>query len=301
MNASRLFAIVVATASLVGCTANTTEPTSEEVANSAQALTLAQCATQRDTCFSANPLFGLLTCPAQYAQCTLTASNGLPAEVSAAIADTTQCAATGVDCTAGASTPAQLLDCTAAEAACVANVVDVHLPSVVTGTASCVDTSVSCIKAAKTAADLTACANALESCAVTQVETVLPPQVGTAIGQVTTCETTLNSCIAAAQTPSALTACTTAGASCVAGTLGVTLPTVPAAAVVHCTETAGSCVLDSKTVSDVTACATTLTSCVTTAVGSTPVLTCAQKWTACVGNNPLNFLVCSAQLATCKP
>ena len=162
MNASRLFAIVVATASLVGCTANTTEPTSEEVANSAQALTLAQCATQRDTCFSANPLFGLLTCPAQYAQCTLTASNGLPAEVSAAIADTTQCAATGVDCVAAASTPAQLLDCTAAEAACVANVVDVHLPSVVQGTASCVDTSVSCIKAAKTAADLTACANALE-------------------------------------------------------------------------------------------------------------------------------------------
>ncbi|HLK41453.1 MAG TPA: hypothetical protein VKU41_32110, partial [Polyangiaceae bacterium] len=92
-----------------------------------------------------------------------------------------------------------------------------------------------------------------------------------------------------------------AGATCVAGGLGVTLPNVSVEGVVQCADTAANCALAATTVSDVTTCASTLTSCAASAAGVTSPapLTCAQKFTACLAKNPLNFLTCAAQLSTC--
>jgi hypothetical protein len=306
MNRSSLFALLVVGTSLsTGCAASVDgqgqggqgEP-AEKTAASAQALTVAQCGTQRDTCMAQDPLFGIFVCPAQYAQCTATASNGLPAQVNSAISETAACTSAFLNCSNDASTPAQLTSCTATEATCIASIVQVNLPPVVTGTATCVTNSVTCINAAEAVSDLTTCANNLESCAVTQAESVVPPQVGEVIGSVSTCETTLNSCITAATTPAAVTACGQTGATCVAGTLGVTIPNLPVTGVVNCAQTAATCALDAETVDSVTSCATTLTTCVANV--AQPVLTCDQKFTACLAANPFNFFQCGNQLATCQ-
>ena len=86
--------------------------------------------------------------------------------------------------------------------------------------------------------------------------------------------------------------------------LGVTLPDVSISGVVTCAENAAGCTLDATTVAGVTKCATTLTSCAASAagVGSAPPAppTCEQQFTACINKNPLNFLGCAANLATCK-
>src|SRR5882672_3421410 len=141
---------VLIISAVAGCAAGgptgATGETSEEgpVKQSApQALTLAECATQRDTCFLNNPFFGLFTCPVQYAQCQTTASNGIPAAVTSAISDTAACARTEASCLNAAKNAASRLQCTQKAADCVAAVVDARLPPVVTGTAMCIDNAVS--------------------------------------------------------------------------------------------------------------------------------------------------------------
>jgi hypothetical protein len=287
----------------VGCAASADGPGgSEHTSTSAQALTLTQCASQRDACLTSNPLFGWFTCPAQYALCTATASNGLPAQVNQAISDAASCTGADLECTNAANTPAALAACATTDAECVASIVQAQLPSIVTGTATCVTDAVKCINAAELVTDLTTCANNLQSCAVTQVQMVVPPQVGQVIGTVNSCETTLNNCISAAATPAAVTKCSQTGATCVAGGLGVTLPDVTVPAVVQCAETAAKCALAASSIDDLTGCTSNLNICNANAVGqdgAPPVLTCAQKWTACLAKNPLNFLACDVQLLGC--
>jgi hypothetical protein len=298
-----LAVVFAGTSLLIGCAANVDgQGSSEKTSTSAQSLTLTQCASQRDSCLSSNPLFGWFTCPAQYTQCAATASNGLPAQVNQAISDAAACTSADLECTNAATTPAGVAECATTEAECVATIVQAHLPTIVTGTSTCVADSVKCINAAEEVTDLTTCANNLESCAVTQVQMVVPAQVGQVIGTVSSCQTTLTSCIAAATTPAGVTQCSETGATCVAGGLGVTLPDVSVTGVVQCAQTAATCVLDASSVNAVTECTTTLTSCAASAVGDAgapPAMTCEQKWTACLAANPLNFLTCDLQLVTC--
>jgi hypothetical protein len=305
MNHSAIASFILVTTSMIGGCAATVDRqgSPEQTKASAQSLTLAQCASQRDACLANNPLFGLFTCPGQYALCTVTASNGLPAQINSARRDAAACASANLDCVNSATTAADLAACAATQAECVASIVQVHLPKIVSGTATCVDNSVKCINAAEQVSDLTTCANDLQSCAVTQVQKVVPPEVAQTIGSVNACRTTLNSCIAAAETPAAVTACSETNARCVATGLGVPVPDVSVTAVVRCTDTAANCTLDASTPEDVAACASGLRACVGAAVGSDstpPAMTCAQKWTACLAKNPLNFVVCDLQLATCQ-
>jgi hypothetical protein len=287
----------------VGCAASVDGPGSSERTNtSAQSLTVTQCASQRDSCLTSNPLFGWFACPAQYTLCAATASNGLPAQVNQAISDAASCTSADLECTNAATSAAAVAECATTNAECVGAILQVHLPSIVTGTATCVSDSVKCINAAEKVSDLTTCANNLQSCAVTQVQAVVPAQVGQVIGTVNSCETALNGCISDATTPAAVTECSQTGATCVAGALGVTLPDVSIPAVVRCAETAGKCALDASSIDSITGCATTLNSCVANAVGqdgAPPVVTCEQKWTACLAKNPLDFLTCDVQLLGC--
>ncbi|MDB4971695.1 MAG: hypothetical protein JWN48_36 [Myxococcaceae bacterium] len=276
---------------------------SDSVQQQTQDLTLSECAAQRDTCFSKNPLFGVFTCPAQYTQCSATASNGLPAEVSSAIADAADCTSAALKCVNGANSVTKTAVCTENEAQCVAAIVDVDLPNVVEGTAACVDASVSCINKARSVSDLANCATSLSGCAVEQVQAVIPAEVGQVVGEVNTCRTELDGCIAAAANATALAACSEDSAVCVADTLHVTLPNVPVSKVVDCAETAATCALHVSSVRDVSACATALSSCAGNVVGSVELpkpLTCEQKWTACMASNPLNFFKCSSALNSCQ-
>jgi hypothetical protein len=294
--------VFIGTSLIAGCAANVDgQGGTEQEGTSAQALTVTQCASQRTACFANNPLFGLFTCPAQYAKCALTASNGLPAQINQAVSDAAACNTADLECTNAATTAPELVACTTTEAECVGAILQVTLPTIVTGTATCVENSIKCVNAAEVVSDLTTCANNLASCAVAQAETVVPEQVGVVIGDVNTCNTTLNSCIAAAATPVDLTTCSVTGATCVASALGVTLPS-EIEGVIQCTQTAASCALQSTDPENVAYCANTLASCAAAAVGANsnpPLLTCAQKWTACIAKNPFNFLACDHQLATC--
>jgi hypothetical protein len=303
MNHSSVVAFSLVGMSLIGGCASTVDAPgpSEQTSASAQALTLTQCASQRDDCLTKNPLFGLFICPAQYNLCALSASNGLPAQVNSAISDAASCASSARECNGAATTGAEHAACGKTEADCVAAVVQAQLPSAVTGTGTCAKDAETCINAAEKVSDLTTCGNNLESCIVTQVQMVVPEQVGALIGDVSSCDTALNSCVAAAATPRDVTSCMQTRAMCVASSLGVTLPDVSVTGVVQCAETAGNCVFDASTPDDVMACTSTLRSCVAEAgLPTLPPMTCQQKWTTCLAKNPFNFLTCDAQLLTCQ-
>lgn len=287
------FLTVVLAAGLAGCAAPARHE--EPVSVTESGLTVQECATQRDSCFAKNPLFGLFTCPGQYAQCLVTASNGIPAQVTAAVRDAADCVDTERLCIQ--EDPTLAASCTADEAQCLATIANITLPPIVDGTAKCIDDDVACIRAAKSVADLAACADTFRGCAVDQAVSALPPAVGTVVRDVTDCLNTLGMCTADAGSASEITQCGQDEVSCVAGSLGVTLPQPPVADAIHCAETAASCVQKATTAAAVRTCAMNFTQC--NAGIATTQLTCAQKWTACLARNPLNFLGCTADFSVC--
>jgi hypothetical protein len=291
----RLYALaLVVLAATVSCAAPMKDDAAPAV--SAETLTLQDCATNQNTCFAQNPLFGIFTCPAQYAQCVATATNGIPAQVAAAISDARDCRTQAAACRAKATTATAQLSCTTDEANCVAAIVNAHLPQVVTGEEDCVTSAEDCLLGALKPSDVATCGQNLESCSVDNVVSALPPEVGTVIRDIDTCASTLASCTRAATTASALTQCTQDNISCVAGSLGVTLVQPPVADAVHCAETATSCTQHATSAADVRACAQSFVQCNGGIVAQQ--LTCAEKWTRCV-NTTFNFLGCTIELSTC--
>jgi hypothetical protein len=288
---------VLILAALAGCAANVPTDEAPVQKSAAEALTLAECATQRDTCFQNNPLFGLFTCPLQYAQCQATASNGIPAAVTSAIKDTRACAATANTCLQAAKSAADRLTCRQKEADCIAGVVEARLPPIVTGTAMCIDDSVTCVASSETTQNLADCADTLRNCAVAQVVAALPPEVGTVVTNINDCTSSLRACTDEATAPSDLTQCTQDEVSCVGNALGVPIPQAPIADAQRCAEGAVDCTIDARSASDLRACTADLTMC--NANIAKQQLTCAQQWTRCLAQNPLGFLGCAIQLANC--
>lgn len=291
------FAALALAAAMCGCAAAPVENTSP-VQGTGEALTTQECATQRDSCFSANPIFGFFTCPVQYGQCLATASNGLPAQVTSAISAANGCASIEATCLGKATTAADRLACTETAASCLAEVVGARLPKVVTGTAECVTSSVDCVRAAKSASNLAGCGETLQSCAVGQAVSVLPPAVGQAVTTVSECLASLRTCTEAATTPAALTTCSETEVQCVAEGLNVPAPSDLGAEAVKCAENGAQCVLDASSAADLQDCTASLVAC----NGSIAMaaLTCDQKWTRCLAQNPFGFLQCAFDLATCQ-
>jgi hypothetical protein len=278
-------------------------PQAQEVNQAAAALSQEDCAAERDACFRENPLFGLLSCPAQYAQCTAAAESGIAKEVAAAVKEVAACTRAAAGCAAEASSAEGAAKCATTEARCVASVVDVELPQVVEGTAKCVGSAVECVNKSESGADLVACGTSLEGCAIEEAKNAVPPEVSKVIGEVSDCTKSLNGCIAEASNASGLTACNEQQVTCVAGSLGVELPKVPLSKGVECAEDAASCALDAESVRAVANCAESLRKCAVSVVEATDApeqLSCEKKWTVCVGNDPLKFLQCAAELAGCK-
>lgn len=288
-------ALAAGIAGVTGCAAAPAQQQDAPVAASAQGLTVDECATQQTNCFAQYPLFGLFTCPAQYAQCLATASNGIPAQVTAAITDAEDCAKRARACRI--ETPDRALGCTEDEATCIAAIVGAKLPPIVTGTAACAEDSVVCIRAAKSAADLATCSRTFQGCAFDQAVSALPPEVGTVVKDIGDCLGTLRTCTGSATSASAVTECSQDEISCVAGSFGVSLPQPPVAEAIHCAETAADCGLHATTPAAVRTCAASFTKC--NADLATAQLTCAQKWTACLARNPFNFVGCTADFSVC--
>jgi hypothetical protein len=297
MNAKHLASALVGLMA-AGCAA----PIADEApvtSTTAEALTLAQCATQRDDCFRRYPFFGLFTCPAQYAQCSATASNGIPAQVTAAIGDAAECASQARSCRGDAGTNAgALLVCTREEAECVGAIIDASIPDVVTDTAECVEDAVECIAAAKTVNALASCAAELEVCSVDVLVEVLPPAVGEVVGDVAECTQHLDACNSDSSSPSELTACAEAYIVCVGDGLGVTLENPPISEALACAEDAADCTFDATSLNQIGQCADGYLECTTDLVRMQ--LTCEQKFTQCMAQNPFGFLACSFQLLTCQ-
>jgi hypothetical protein len=297
MNHKLLVALLMAAAA-AGCAAPVQDETS--VHSASAALTAQECAAQRDSCFAENPLFGLFTCPLQYAQCAATASNGIPAQVTSAIRDTATCTRAQASCLADASKPSEVLACTETEAQCVAAIVDAQLPKVVTGTAQCVDDAVGCIRTSETASDLAGCADTLEACGLEQAVSALPPEVAEVVDDVGQCAAALRSCTVEAANPVQLTACSQAEIRCVAHSLGVTLPQELAAEALQCGDAAASCTLDARSVAAVRECAADLTECTSSVANPDAPLSCEQRWTPCLVRTSFDFLQCSVELINCR-
>jgi hypothetical protein len=309
MNKSTLSIFAVVCTSVVGCAAPDQEPTESEstIESTSLKLTVEECATQQDTCFRKNPFFGLFTCPLQYTQCTAGAEDGIPVRVASAISDLADCNKEAADCIAenigGAA------GCAAARAQCVADVVDVKLPTIVEGTAECIDNTVECVDAAKEVESLADCATDLNSCAVEQVVDSLPKPVTDAIKGANECRIDFEECLAGVESTgaagaAAIAECTGDNTKCVAGILGVTLPDVPVEDVAECAADAADCALDVETPEDVVECATNLSTCageVIEDIEDVPEeLTCEQKWTACVAKSPFGIFTCGIELAGCQ-
>ena len=292
------FVLVVVIAAMTGCASPELASESESpTALASGALTLDQCQQQLDTCYARNALFGLFTCPGQYAQCLVTASDGIPAQVQSAVSDASDCARRAVDCRRGIETPEDALECTTQEAECVADIVGAQLPPVVTGTAECVESAVDCIQGSETARDLAGCGDTLRDCAVDQAVTVLPPEVVDVVTSINQCRDDVRDCTRAAENAADVTECSQDQIQCVAGSFGVTLVQPPVAEAVHCAETGAQCALDARRASDVRECAAEFTQCNAQLVREQ--LTCQQKWTACLAKNPFAFFDCAADLAIC--
>jgi hypothetical protein len=287
----------------VACAAT---PTQEALLPGAasQALSLEDCEAQRDACFAENPILGVLTCPAQFTQCTAEAASGIPGEVVAAVDDVRECARVGVACVAEAGTdPVALAVCAENEAHCVAAIVDIELPKVVEGTAACVDGAIDCIERAESRDNLVACGATLGACALDRVKEVVPPEVAETIDEVVDCTDALRGCVADTSSAAGITACSERQAQCVADSLDVDLPDLPLSEVVGCSESAAQCTLNAETLTSVAACADKLRQCATDIVAELDVpavLTCEQKWTVCVGNNQLRILSCAVELSDCR-
>jgi hypothetical protein len=298
MNRTKILSLICGVTLLAaGCAADVQAP---EVGVTSQELTLAECTEQRDACFAVWGLLGILTCNAQYTTCAATADDGLPAEVSAAIAAATACQADRDACILDAQSPLDLAVCGEAHAICVADIVDVQLPTIVGDTAACVDTGVACILDSGSAGDLVGCAEGLSNCAIDAASNVIDdvaPGVTDVIDATLACNEDGAACILSATTPAELTECGEQQALCIAGVLDTVLP-VPASDALSCTEEAADCTIEARSFADLGACADGLASCTADLVSG--VVDCSAQFTQCLFANPLfGFFTCPGEYQTC--
>ena len=265
---------------------------------------LLQCQQQLQSCVLDTPLSQAFKCPTQFRDCTASVAMSVAAPVVSAISDAADCRRTELRCAADASTPPKAELCAEDQAQCVASIVGVELPGVVQGTTKCVDSATDCILFASSQADLAKCGTDLRSCAVDQLKSTLPESVGTVIDEIQTCDTQLRGCIGDSSTPSQLTTCNEKRLSCQAAAFGVELPELHGSDLIKCGEDAQQCGLHVSNGEDVVQCGTELRDCVGGVAGQVgkEVLTCEQKWTACIRENPTpgGFFSCGGQIAGCR-
>lgn len=286
-------------ASATGCTSETAEAQPVEVGSKASALKLSECVEQRNGCLSDSIGYDRVACRVRYAECLVTAEDGVPQQLIDAARDTAECARGRWECGEEAGgRPVDQAICVEDEAQCVAAIVGVELPQVVEDTDACVNQAMSCLDSAEVPSDLASCGSELRECAIDVAKTVAPPALGDALGNVNECLNDLDSCVIAAETPPDVTSCSIDEGLCVAEGLGVPVPDdLPGVDLTKCATTAASCTLQARNFDSYDSCVRGFNRCVEGVVEEE--LTCEQRWTQCIADRPLAFPVCNLELLGC--
>lgn len=277
--------------------------TTSAAAQEGEPTNLTQCAAQLEQCVLTTPVVTSFVCPAEFQACTARVAAGAATTVIAAIGDAVECQRVELGCRAEATTAPKVALCAEERAQCLASIVGIELPAIVEGTTECVDTATDCVLDATEPGDIAACGNELRGCAIEQVRSVVPEGVGEVIDAVEECRDNLGLCIGDAGAPSKILECNEYRLMCVADVFGVDLPELHGSDFLSCGEQAQACGFDVSSPADVAACRRELASCVGQVAGEVieQQLTCEQKWTACLRENPTlaGFPICAAQIVGC--
>jgi hypothetical protein len=267
------------------------------------ATTLTQCAADLEYCVVTTPFVTSFICPAEFQLCTARLAVRAAEVVVSAIDAAVECQRVEIGCLASATTAPKVALCAEDRAQCVASIVGIELPHVIEGTTQCIDSATDCILASNEPGDVAACGSSLRSCAVEQVKTVVPPTVVEVIDGVEACRKNLGYCINDAGSPSKIAECNEFRLACVANVFGVALPELHGSDLLQCGEQAQACGFEVSGPGDVAQCARQLGGCVGSVAGEVieEQLTCEQKWTACMRENPTlgGFYICAGEVIGC--
>ena len=112
------------------------------------------------------------------------------------------------------------------------------------------------------------------------------------------CRQQLDTCVRAAEAPESINSCTEQEARCIADAMKVSVPVgTSVATLTQCTANAADCSLLANTPAQLDNCARTLTACIGGVAGTQ--LTCNERWTQCVQDQPLLFPLCALELLGC--
>lgn len=311
-------------AACIGCEGARDNNEGATAASSSQGLTVFECNEQLSSCVgAATTISDLAACNEAYGTCLIGSAEefvvGLPTQVTTAITDVDSCNSALAQCVASATTPSELIACQEDEAACLAGVLNVTLPTApASALASCSEDAAQCVGSATTLADLSACSETFTTCAAAAATAtasdILPTSFTDVINDAGVCLDDLRTCVSAAQAPSDLVACEETETACLASSLGVTLPDLSVATT--CAEDATTCVANASTLADVTACANTFAACAggfaTDVITGLPLpqeltdaftalAACNTTLDACVqaAQSPSDLTACQEQGATC--
>jgi hypothetical protein len=112
------------------------------------------------------------------------------------------------------------------------------------------------------------------------------------------CRQQLDACVRAAEAPESINSCSEQEARCIANAMKVTVPdNVPVGTLTQCAATATDCALLAPNADTLNGCTLSLASCINGV--ATTKLTCTERWTQCVADQPLLFPICSFELLGC--
>jgi hypothetical protein len=227
------------------------------------------------------------------------AEDGAPQPVVMAAAQAAACARTELDCANAAPGDKERAACVDAEAQCVAALIGAKLPQVSLANSACVEQALDCIDRAQASEQLPSCGGNLQSCADAVALAAMPPAVSQAVGEVSECRNALDACVIAAKKPEEIPACSEQESRCVAQGLQVPVPdNVPPGNLIDCAAVAVVCTLAATNLDSLDSCTRAFDRCV---VGDArQPLTCAERWTQCVADQPLLLPICSLELLGCQ-
>jgi hypothetical protein len=106
-------------------------------------------------------------------------------------------------------------------------------------------------------------------------------------------------CVRAAEAPESIDVCSEQHARCVAEAMQVSVPEgTSVGTLTQCAGDATDCSIVALTAEQLDTCARSLARCIDGVVDSQ--LTCTERWTQCVQNQPLLLPICSLELLGCQ-
>jgi hypothetical protein len=113
------------------------------------------------------------------------------------------------------------------------------------------------------------------------------------------CRVQLDACVRAAEAPESIGLCSEQDARCIADAMQVSVPDgTSVGTLTQCAADATDCTFFASTTEQFDECATSLARCIDGVVASE--LTCTERWTQCVQDQPFLLPICSLELLGCQ-